>query len=328
MIVPSRVIRSEINESESLASVSPQAELTFHKLILAVDDYGRIDARPRFLRARLFGLRDDVTAADVERWVRELAAGDDPPLMLYEVNGKPYLWLTGWEKHRGNSRRARYSKCPQPPGCPGDLGPYRISADDSGSPGDSRTSGNIPELPGDSRGSARVSCVEESCVEESRSREKSSPPSPPLVPLCSSGGSGGDEIPAPGGAAAPAVIPEPRAPGEDPPDDDAPEDDDRDPPPKRRGKTAAPPELPPEDLERLRAWCAEKHPEHVPRLAELVEACLDHFRAKGERRADWVATCRTWVRNEQRMNGARASPRSRDRPQRPGRLEGFLYHDA
>lgn len=151
----------------------------------------------------------------------------------------------------------------------------------------------------------------------------------PLVPLCSSGGSGGnDEIPAPGGAHTPAVIPEPRARGEDPPDDDAPEDDDRDPPPKRRGKTAAPPELPPEDLERLRAWCAEKHPEHVPRLAELVEACLDHFRAKGERRADWVATCRTWVRNEQRMNGARASPRSRDRPQRPGRLEGFLYHDA
>lgn len=92
-----------------------QAELTFDRLILAVDDYGRLDARPQVLKAQLFPLRDEVKPKDVAKWVRELAALDDPPVCLYEVAGRPYLVLTGWEKHRGKGRRATESKYPEPP---------------------------------------------------------------------------------------------------------------------------------------------------------------------------------------------------------------------
>jgi hypothetical protein len=37
-------------------------------------------------------------------------------------------------------------------------------------------------------------------------------------------------------------------------------------------------------------------------IEEQTEAMLDHFRAKGESRADWVATWRTWIRNSKKFN--------------------------
>lgn len=72
------------------------------------------------------------------------------------------------------------------------------------------------------------------------------------------------------------------------------------------------------DMEKLRAWAKEKHPWALhpeSRLRDLVEACFDHHRAKGNRHADWLATCRTWVRNTQAFGqaGADRSPARRPR---------------
>lgn len=111
--MPSRVIRGEIVDSVSLSRMSMEAELTFDRLILAVDDYGRFDARPEKLKAALFPMRKAVTPAKVMGWVEDLSKGDDPPVMLYEVDGRPYLVLTGWEKHRGKGRRGQTSKYPE-----------------------------------------------------------------------------------------------------------------------------------------------------------------------------------------------------------------------
>jgi len=47
--MPSRVVRGDINASDSLSRVSLEADLTFRALLVAVDDYGRLDARPAFL---------------------------------------------------------------------------------------------------------------------------------------------------------------------------------------------------------------------------------------------------------------------------------------
>lgn len=110
--MPSRVVRGEINESESLARVSPLAELAFRALIVAVDDFGRLDARAAKLKAALFPMRDAFSAAKVFGWIEELAA--EGCVLLYEVDGRPYLQLTGWEKHRGKGRRAESSKYPEP----------------------------------------------------------------------------------------------------------------------------------------------------------------------------------------------------------------------
>lgn len=113
--MPSRVVRGEINSSDSLSRVSIGAELVFRALIVAVDDFGRIDARLPVLRGLLFPLRREVTEAKLDAWLAELAAGPDPLLELYVDAGRPFLALTGWEKHRGKTKRAASSRCPEPP---------------------------------------------------------------------------------------------------------------------------------------------------------------------------------------------------------------------
>lgn len=141
--VPARVIRAEINASESLARVSIGADLMFRALLVAVDDYGRFDARPQILRARLFPMREELTSAEVAAWLAELCAGEKPPIRLYEANSKPHLYLTGWRKHRSNSRRAKDSLFPAPPVTCEDADRTDTELRDS--------SGSVPEDPGASR---------------------------------------------------------------------------------------------------------------------------------------------------------------------------------
>lgn len=128
--MPARVIRGYINASRSLSRVSMHADLTFRALLVAADDYGRFDAEPRLLKAALYPLRDEVTPADVRGWVDELAG--DGCVRLYEVDGREFLELKGWERHRCNGRRAKTSKFPDPPG---------VSEPSEETPGDPRISG-------------------------------------------------------------------------------------------------------------------------------------------------------------------------------------------
>ena len=111
--MPARVIRGEINSSRSLSHVSLLADLTFRALIVAVDDYGRADGRPAMLRATLYPTRDEVTDEQLDGWLCELER--EGCVRRYEVDGERYVWLTGWEKHRGSGRRALRSRFPAPP---------------------------------------------------------------------------------------------------------------------------------------------------------------------------------------------------------------------
>ena len=110
--MPSRVIRADFNDSQSMAAVSEFAELTFVKLLLAADDFGRMDARLPFLQARLFPMRAKATQKRVQAAIEELA--QDGCVQLYIVDGRPFLRLVNWEKHRSNSKRAAGSKYPEP----------------------------------------------------------------------------------------------------------------------------------------------------------------------------------------------------------------------
>lgn len=109
--MPSRVIRGDINDSVSLNGVSIEAELTFIKLILAADDWGRFDARPAKLKSALFPVRETVRPADVGVWVDELVC--EGCLARYESGGRPYVYFVEWEKYRGRSRRGS-QKYPSP----------------------------------------------------------------------------------------------------------------------------------------------------------------------------------------------------------------------
>ena len=45
-----------------------------------------------------------------------------------------------------------------------------------------------------------------------------------------------------------------------------------------------------------------------------AEACMDHWRGKGEERPDWHATLRTWLRNAPKFDQLRPTPRGPGRP--------------
>ena len=76
---------------------------------------------------------------------------------------------------------------------------------------------------------------------------------------------------------------------------------------KAERSTRAPERLTDEQLSRVTAWVELKHPwlEGQPkRQADLIDACLDHHRAKGSTSTDWVLNVRNWIRNEVKFGRA------------------------
>jgi hypothetical protein len=98
--------------SEPVNSVSLEAELFFHKLIVVCDDFGRMDARAVVLLARCYPLRlDTISASMVYGWLADLARAG--LIQLYEAEGKQYLAISKWDEHQ--RIRAKHSKFPAPP---------------------------------------------------------------------------------------------------------------------------------------------------------------------------------------------------------------------
>ena len=58
----------------------------------------------------------------------------------------------------------------------------------------------------------------------------------------------------------------------------------------------------------MKAWAAAKTPLVVD-LEFETEQFVDHWTAKRELRADWLATWRTWMRNQQKWTAARGAPK-------------------
>lgn len=115
--MPARVIRGEILASDSLSRVSIEADSFFFRLVIAADDFGRLDGRLSVLRSVTFPVRD-VPPVQIEAWLAELERADGDsrgPVLRYLVEGRPYIQLVGWEKHRSNSKRAKESRFPEPP---------------------------------------------------------------------------------------------------------------------------------------------------------------------------------------------------------------------
>jgi len=106
--MPNRYIRESAIESESVNSLSWQAEVFFRRLLNRVDDFGRFTANPALLRASIFPLQlDRVTEADVQRMLAECEAAG--LLFVYSSSCKRFIILNKWEKGR-----AKESKYPPP----------------------------------------------------------------------------------------------------------------------------------------------------------------------------------------------------------------------
>ncbi len=106
--MPNRYIREGILSSEKVCSLSWIEEVFYRRLMSIVDDYGRYEANPAVLRARLYPLQvDKVCTADIEKWM--LATAEAGLCRLYSAENKEYLQLENF----GQITRSK-SKCPAP----------------------------------------------------------------------------------------------------------------------------------------------------------------------------------------------------------------------
>ena len=111
--MPNRIIKDSISKSEAISGLTDfQFRLWVH-LITYVDDYGRGDARPAIIKGACFPFRDRMTNKDIEKGLADLAGAGC--VVLYKVDGKPYLYFPNWEKHQ--RVRQKVSKCPSPDDC-------------------------------------------------------------------------------------------------------------------------------------------------------------------------------------------------------------------
>lgn len=110
--MPDRLIRESICTSETLNQLNDFEERFWHRLIVNCDDYGRFDARPEILKARLFPLMEGKTKKDMTGTLSKLASVG--LVELYDVDGKPFLRVVTWDKYQ--RVRAKRSKFPEPVG--------------------------------------------------------------------------------------------------------------------------------------------------------------------------------------------------------------------
>lgn len=108
--MPNRIIKESICTSDTINRMTSFQETFFYRLIVSCDDFGRMDARPAILKAKLFPLRDRMTLKDIGDALQALA--DIGCVDLYEVGGKPYLCLPSWKVHQ--TIRNKKSKYPAP----------------------------------------------------------------------------------------------------------------------------------------------------------------------------------------------------------------------
>ena len=107
--MPNRIIKESICTSENIDQLSLFQETFFVRLMVNCDDFGRMDARAKILASRLFPLKD-IKTPQIEDALKALVAAD--LIVLYDVDGKPYLQMKTWEKHQ--QVRAKKSKYPSP----------------------------------------------------------------------------------------------------------------------------------------------------------------------------------------------------------------------
>lgn len=95
--MPKRILSDSIRESEDIDSLSYFEEVFFYRLIVSCDDYGCMDGRPKVLKSTLFPLKD-LTTRQVEAALHKLLTAG--MVRAYEVQGRPYLQLTGWSRYQ------------------------------------------------------------------------------------------------------------------------------------------------------------------------------------------------------------------------------------
>lgn len=124
----SRNIKPGFFTNDRLAEKHPLTRILFAALWPIADREGRLEDRPKKIKALCLPFDDH----DVDAALDDLAAGDDPFLIRYEVEGRKYLQLVNWHRHQSPHVREPDSTIPPVPDKPV-LSTIPVSAEPVGS---------------------------------------------------------------------------------------------------------------------------------------------------------------------------------------------------
>lgn len=106
-----RNIKPGFFKNEKLADLPPLARLLFVGLWCMADREGRLEDRPKRIRAEIIPFDGE----NVEELLEMLAKGSDPFIARYEVNGEKYIQIINFLRHQNPHRREAGSEIPALP---------------------------------------------------------------------------------------------------------------------------------------------------------------------------------------------------------------------
>lgn len=109
----SRYIRPGICTNEDLAEIGPYAYILFTGLWMMADRDGRLEYRPKRIKAQVMPLWDEVTVGTVEMLVEKLA--ERRMLQVYTCDGLSLIAICNWCKHQHLDPREKSTNLPAPP---------------------------------------------------------------------------------------------------------------------------------------------------------------------------------------------------------------------
>lgn len=104
-----RTIKPEFWTNERVMECSTNARLLFIGMWNFADDLGRLALTPKTIKAQIFP-SDDISLNSIRGMVGELSKNG--LLLIYEVDGKEYLQIVGWQHQRID--KPQPGKCPAP----------------------------------------------------------------------------------------------------------------------------------------------------------------------------------------------------------------------
>lgn len=107
-----RAIKPQFFRNEQLAEFSFAHRLLFAGLWTQADKEGRLEDRPKRLKAELFPYDDGI---DISAMVQDLARGKDPLIVRYVVDGIGFIWIRKFAEHQRPHHTEPESRYPPPP---------------------------------------------------------------------------------------------------------------------------------------------------------------------------------------------------------------------
>lgn len=261
-----RNIKPAFFANDDLADIAPLGRLLFIGLWTVADREGRLEDRPRRVKAEVLPYDD----CDIDELLNDLQAHGF--ITRYDINGVGYIQVLNFTKHQNPHVKETASTIPAP-----DSPDARTDLSDvvAGPPADEQRS-ESQESPMESSGSVKphTSTIQEQCKAQPKpERAGLIPDSPSLIPDC-----GNQREAAP---KSPPAAQSSRAP--------------------RASRLPENWKLP----EEWQAWALGERPDWTPAHAKTVaEAFRDYWIGKGgadARKVNWEATWRNWVRREKDM---------------------------